>query len=262
MTGLRDIQEPPLPLDEENFKGCLTFVGDQLTYYINRRCRADLLWSFWFNCAKSAFGEDPSLTNDFYERLTDQSHWIGYSETMVIPSSDSVKVLRAKKFPRGYKRNAERLDFHVTKPEFAKAFRVIRQLGRKRKGVIVREGRIFQCVRVVLLDDEQFGEKTVDDGVRNFKKLRSECDAEMLGEYAAFVDAAQSEWVYFVRACAHMHVLTSAAQVKEYRDYCASAGGAPPVGEEASPDWLLSESCRERVLDAFNRAVAQFESEI
>ncbi|MEO7716645.1 MAG: hypothetical protein ABIY70_10605 [Capsulimonas sp.] len=260
MTGLRDIQEPPCPHDEHNWKGCLTFVGDQLTYYINRRCQAELLWSFWFNYAESAFGEDPSLENDFYERLTDQSHWIGYSETMVIPNSAADKIWRAKKYPLGYTQNPERLDFYVTKPEFAKAFRVVRQLGRKRKGVVVREGVIFGCVRVVLLEDELFGEKSTGDGVRIFKKRRSECAAGMLGERAAAVDAANSEWVYFVRVCAYMFVLTSIAQVKEYRDFCAS--GAQPMGDDDPPAWLLSEPYRARVLDAFGRAIMQFEGEL
>jgi hypothetical protein len=260
LTGLRDIQEPLCPFDKHRCKGCLTFVGNTLTYYINRRCRAELLWSFWFNYAESPIGEDLSLENDFYEKLTDQSHWIGYSETIVIPDSGADKIWRAKKYPLGYKQNSERLDFFVTKPEFAKAFRVIRQLGRKRKGVVVREGTIFGCVRVILLDNEQFGEQWSGDGVRIFKKRRSECAAGMFGERAGAVDAANSEWVYFVRVCAYMFVLTSIAQVKEYRDFCTS--GAQPMGDDDPPAWLLSEPYRARVLDAFGHAIIQFEGEL
>ena len=166
MTGLRDVQEPSCPFDEEAFKGCLTFANGALTYYINRRCRASLLWSFWFDFAESPFGEDPSLENEFYGPLTDRNDWIPYSETIVIPDKASDIVWRNRKYPLGYKHTPDRTDFYVTKPEFAKAFRVIRQLGRKRKGVVVREGCIFQCVRVVLLDDEEFGEKPKFEGVR------------------------------------------------------------------------------------------------
>ena len=42
----RGIKEPPLPLDEHRFKGCLTWADGTLTYYINRRCKANLLWLF------------------------------------------------------------------------------------------------------------------------------------------------------------------------------------------------------------------------
>ncbi|BDI33541.1 hypothetical protein CCAX7_55920 [Capsulimonas corticalis] len=158
MTGLRDIQEPPCSHDEAQWKGCLTFVGDRLTYYINRPCQSDLLWTAWFNYAESPIGEDPSLTNEFYASLTNFRDWIPYSETIVLPTKDA--ALRTKRHPLGYKRQNERLDFYVTKSEFAKAFRVIRRLGRWEKGKMVTEGRIFGAVRLVLLDDSQFGDPT------------------------------------------------------------------------------------------------------
>lgn len=154
---MQNIKEPPCPQDKHNFRGCLTFVGEQLTYYINRRCKASLLWLFWFNCVKSPFGEDPSLENDFYPKLTNQENWVPYCETTIIKTDDRDR--REKSYPNGYRRLSERLDFYVTKPEFAEAYQAIQQLGRRQGNEQITETVIFGSLRVVLLASAKFGER-------------------------------------------------------------------------------------------------------
>ncbi len=158
MAVSKNIKKPPFPLDEHRFKGCLTWVDKALTYYINRRCKARLLYSFWFNYAESPYYEDPSRENDFYPTLTDFGGWVQYSETIVLKNEDAAG--RDQRHPRGYRESDHRLDFYVTKSEFAQAYREIQKLGRKRGDERVMEAIIFRCLRVVLVEDSRFGEKS------------------------------------------------------------------------------------------------------
>jgi hypothetical protein len=148
-------------LDEHNFKGCLAFVNGQLTYYINRRCKANLLWLFWFNYAQSPYGEDPSLENAFYGKLTNRQDWVPYSETIIIKSEDV--AWRQQKYPSGYRQQDEHLDFYVTKPEFAEAYRAIEKLGRRQDGKPTTQVSIFGSVRVILLASAEFGKRIVGE---------------------------------------------------------------------------------------------------
>jgi hypothetical protein len=154
----QDIKEPPCPLDEHRFKACLTFVEGELTYYINRRYRAGLLWLFWFNYAQSPYYEDPSLENAFYEKLTNRADWVPYSETIIIKPEDTIK--REQDYPKGYRQLAERLDFYVTKLEFSEAYRAVQKLGRRQGTEQIREVTILSSLRVRLLSDSEFGERS------------------------------------------------------------------------------------------------------
>lgn len=157
-TKAQDIKKPPCPFDEHRFKGCLAFVNEELVYYINRRCKARLLWLFWFNYAESPYYEDPSLENAFYEKLTNRADWIPYSETIIIKPEDTTK--REQEYPKGYRQSAERLDFYVTKPEFSEAYRAVQQLGRRQGTEQIREVTILSLLRVRLLSDSEFGERS------------------------------------------------------------------------------------------------------
>jgi hypothetical protein len=157
---VHSINEPPCPLDEQNFRGCLTSVDGKLTYYINRRCKANLLWLFWFNCVKSPFGEDPSLENHFYPKLTKREEWVSWGETTIIQEEDVVK--RGKNYPNSYRRSSERIDFYVTKPEFAEAYQAIQKLGRQQGDKQVADVVIFGSLNVVLLASAEFGERTAE----------------------------------------------------------------------------------------------------
>ena len=154
----QDIKEPLWPADEHNFKGCLTFVNGELTYYITRRGKAHLLWGFWFNYAESPYYEDPSLENGFYKNLTNTQDWVTYSETIIIKSEDVAR--RGQDYPNGYRKLDKRLDFYVTKPEFAEAYRTVQKLGRRQGTEQIREVSIFGSLRVVLLPDAEFGERS------------------------------------------------------------------------------------------------------
>jgi len=156
MTTSKDIKEPPCPLDESRFKGSLTFVDGTLTYYINRRNKAYLLWSFWFNYAESPYYADPAIENKYYPSLTSKEDWVEYCETTIIKESDIPQ--REKNYPLGYRRLSYRLDFYVTKQEFKQAFRNIQRLGRKIRDERVREAVIFGSLRVIMLDDDEFEE--------------------------------------------------------------------------------------------------------
>jgi hypothetical protein len=147
-------------LDEHNFRGCLTFVDGKLTYYINRRCKARLLRLFWFNYAESPYYEDPHLENDFYAKLTNQKNWISWGETTIIKEEDVAR--REKNYPNGYRWLDERLDFYVTKPEFAEAYRAIQKLGHRQGSKQDIEVVIFGSLHVVLLASAEFGERTTD----------------------------------------------------------------------------------------------------
>ncbi len=151
------VKEPPCPLDEHNFRGCLTFVEGKLTYYINRRCKASLLWVFWSCRAKWPYYEDPSLGNEFYERLTTRENWVPYCETTIIKEEDVAK--REGEYPNGYRRRDERLDFYVTKLKFAEAYQTVQRLGRPQGNEQVTEATIFGSLRVVLLATAEFGER-------------------------------------------------------------------------------------------------------
>ena len=155
--GKQNVKEPHCPLDEHNFHGCLTFVDGRLTHYINRRCKANLLWLFWFNYAQSPYYEDPSLENGFYEKLTRRQDWVPYSKTIIIKEKDVIR--RKKDSPNGYRQLDERIDFYVTKPEFAQAYEAIQQLGRQRGDKQVTEVVIFGLLHVVLLATAEFGRR-------------------------------------------------------------------------------------------------------
>ena len=129
-----------------------------MTYYINRRCKAHLLWGFWFDYAESSYYEDPSLENSFYENLTTPQDWVCYSETTIIKMEDVAR--RGQNYPNGYRQSDERLDFYVTKPEFAEAYRAVQRLGRRRGTEQILEVSIFGSLRVVLLPDAGFGERS------------------------------------------------------------------------------------------------------
>ena len=53
----RSIREPVVPpvSNEAKRKACLTLVNGELTYFINRNNRRDLLWGFWFAYANRPF---------------------------------------------------------------------------------------------------------------------------------------------------------------------------------------------------------------
>ncbi len=163
----REIREPVVPptSNDEKRKACLTFVNGELTYFINRNNRRDLLWTFWYAYAESPFYEDPSIETDFYPDLTGRADWIEYCETTIIKDEAEDKAKRVQNYPPGYRIIYDRegyiyrLDFYVTKGEFKEAFLAVKSLGRKpRDGSPAPvETVIFGNVRVVLLEDRQFG---------------------------------------------------------------------------------------------------------
>lgn len=161
-TEIKEPVVPPVSNDAKR-KACLTLVNGQLTYFINRNNRRDLLWTFWFNCAESPYYADSSIETDFYPTLTRRANWVEYSETTVLKEED--RASRAQDYPLGYRvvygnfDTIYRLDFYVTKAEFKEAFLSLQSLGRKpRDGSLPpTEIVIFGNVRVVLLDDGQFG---------------------------------------------------------------------------------------------------------
>jgi len=53
MATDKDIQAPPLSLNESRLTGCITVADGALTYYIDRLCKRELLWSCWYNYAAS-----------------------------------------------------------------------------------------------------------------------------------------------------------------------------------------------------------------
>ena len=158
-------QEPPCPLDRHRFKGCLVLRDGELIYYVNRRAKADALWTFWNAGVTYPAGEDPSLCNDYYPALATPETWVPYSETVVLEDNDAEQ--RDAVYPDGYRDQVStpfcrRLDFYATRSEFAEAYRAISRLGRTYRGERVTEARIFRHVRVELLDDNAFGELVED----------------------------------------------------------------------------------------------------
>lgn len=158
MTVKRDLKEPPFPLDEEKAKACLVLGDGKLTYYINRRAKAHLLWHFWHCYAKAPYGEDPGLpVNDYYPLLVQQQEHISHSETIVLEEEHIER--RNRDYPQGYRHIPNyRLDFYVIRPEFKTAFLAVRRLGRKQGTRRVTAVEIFGGVQVVLLEDAQFTE--------------------------------------------------------------------------------------------------------
>jgi hypothetical protein len=156
--------EPPCPLDEDRFKGCFVRRNGELVYYINRRAKAAFLWNIWLTGATSPEWDDPDLCNDYYPALASANTWVPYSETVVI--EDHRIEWRDAEFPQGYRittgvvhgYSANRLDFYVTRSEFADAYRAVWRLGRTLRGTYVSEVCIFNHLRVVLLDDAAFAE--------------------------------------------------------------------------------------------------------
>ena len=157
--NIRDIQEPPYIDDETKCCGCLTWVDETLTYFINRHNRQYLLWSFWYSFAEYSYYEDPHLENDFFKALTTLQNWVPYCETIIIKRSDISS--RAQNYPKGYRISSDRLDFYVTKREFLRAFFAVKALGRAtRTPHRASETFIFGGhLHVVLLPDTSFGEK-------------------------------------------------------------------------------------------------------
>ena len=99
--NLCDIQKPPYIDDETKRYGCLTWVDETLTYFINRHNRQYLLWSFWYSFAEFSYYEDPHLENDFFKALTTLQNWVPYCETVIIKRSDISS--RAQNYPKVYR---------------------------------------------------------------------------------------------------------------------------------------------------------------